>query len=39
VVVLKNMPVVEHGAIRVPEGPGWGVEIDEEALAEFSPEV
>ncbi len=37
--VLNNMPVVKNGAIAVPEGPGWGVEVDEAALAKFSPEV
>ena len=36
--VLKSMPKVEDGYIEVPDGPGWGVELDEEALAEFSPE-
>jgi galactonate dehydratase len=36
--VLKQMPKVEDGYIEVPDGPGWGVELDEEVLAEFSPE-
>ena len=39
VMVLKNMPIVEGGEIKVPEGLGWGVEVDEGVLAEFSPEL
>jgi galactonate dehydratase len=37
--ILKNMPEAENGSIAVPDRPGWGVEIDEEALTEFTPEV
>jgi galactonate dehydratase len=36
--IFKNMPEVKDGWIEVPEGPGWGVELDEEALARFAPE-
>ena len=36
---LKNMPMVEDGWMRVPEGPGWGVELDESVLADFKPEA
>ncbi len=31
--VIKEPLVVKDGYIEVPEAPGWGVEIDEEALA------
>ncbi|MCH2662317.1 mandelate racemase/muconate lactonizing enzyme family protein, partial [bacterium] len=37
--VIENMPRVEDGYIEVPDGPGWGVELDEEAMAEFAPEA
>ena len=36
--VLRNMPQVEDGWIEVPEGPGWGVELDEEVLSQFAAE-
>lgn len=36
--LLKNMPAAENGSIPVPDRPGWGVEVDEDALAEFTPE-
>ncbi len=36
--VLKAMPQVENGYIRVPDGPGWGVELDQAALADLAPE-
>ena len=36
--LFKNMPAIKDGWIEVPEGPGWGVELDEEALAQFAPE-
>lgn len=31
--MLSPEPIVEDGAVAVPEGPGWGVEVDEEWLA------
>lgn len=34
ILVDRLMPV--DGAIRVPDGPGWGVEVDEEKVAEFA---
>ena len=37
--VIKAMPEVENGYIRVPDGPGWGVELDQAALADFAPEL
>ncbi len=37
--VLKHLPADADGSIAVPERPGWGVEIDEEALAEFAPQA
>ena len=37
--VLKNMPRVEDGYIDVPNGPGWGVEVDQAALDQFKAEV
>lgn len=29
---LSHPPVVEHGELLVPERPGWGTDVDEEAL-------
>ncbi len=37
--VLRGEPEVEDGHLAVPEGPGWGVELDEELLIGFEPEV
>lgn len=34
--LVKNPPLIANGEIHVPEGPGLGVEIDEEALREFT---
>ena len=36
---MREVPKVEDGYIEVPNGPGWGVELDEEAMAEFAPEA
>lgn len=36
--VLRGVPEAQDGVIPVPEAPGWGVELDEEALAAFAPE-
>ena len=36
--VLRGLPEVVEGCIEVPDGPGWGVGIDEEALKEFPAE-
>ncbi|MCC2686635.1 MAG: dgoD 3, partial [Paenibacillaceae bacterium] len=33
--ILKNPLKFEDGYLEVPEGPGLGIEINEEALAEF----
>jgi len=30
--MLSDLPDVEDGEIQVPDGPGWGVEIDSEWL-------
>lgn len=33
--LLKKPFVIEDGFIRIPEGPGLGIEVDEDALAEY----
>ncbi len=35
--VLTNPIVIKDGQTRPPDGPGWGTDIDEEALKEFPP--
>ncbi len=35
--VLTNPIVVKDGQARPPDGPGWGTDIDEDALNEFPP--
>lgn len=35
--ILTNPLVIENGWTRPPDGPGWGTEINEEALVEFPP--
>lgn len=35
--ILTKPLVIENGWTRPPDGPGWGTEINEEALAEFPP--
>ncbi|MBT3346435.1 MAG: mandelate racemase/muconate lactonizing enzyme family protein [Gemmatimonadetes bacterium] len=36
--VLQGLPQVVDGHIEVPDRPGWGVEIDEDVLAQYPPE-
>lgn len=35
--ILTKPLVIENGKTRPPDGPGWGTEINEEALAAFPP--
>ncbi|MBT3270074.1 galactonate dehydratase [Candidatus Poribacteria bacterium] len=35
--VLTNPLVIEDGQCRPPDGPGWGTDIDEDALAQYPP--
>lgn len=35
--ILTNPLVIENGEARPPEGPGWGSDINEDALREFPP--
>jgi L-alanine-DL-glutamate epimerase-like enolase superfamily enzyme len=35
--VFSVLPTIEGGMMQVPQGPGWGVEIDEAALAAHPP--
>ena len=35
--VLTNMITIADGHASVPAGPGWGTEIDVDALNEFPP--
>jgi galactonate dehydratase len=37
--VLRGLPQVLDGHIEIPNGPGWGVEIDEDVLREFAAET
>jgi L-alanine-DL-glutamate epimerase-like enolase superfamily enzyme len=30
-------PKIENGALVVPDGPGWGTELNEEAIAAHPP--
>ena len=36
--VLRGVPAAVDGHIEVPTAPGWGVELDEDVLAQFPPE-
>ena len=31
--IVTVVPEVERGVLTLPSGPGWGVDVDEEALA------
>jgi galactonate dehydratase len=33
--LVKNPPALVEGHLTVPDGPGWGIELDEEAFAHF----
>src|SRR5690606_12800934 len=35
--LITNPPTVENGHMRLPEGPGWGADVDEEALKAHPP--
>ncbi len=35
--LVTNPPVIERGELMVPQGPGWGTEVNEEALKEHPP--
>ena len=37
--LLTEPLVVEDGYFRLPEGPGWGVDIDDDALARYPAEM
>ena len=37
--LIRPAEAIVDGYIEVPDGPGWGVELDEEAMAEFAPEA
>ncbi len=36
--MLNQKPLIENGYITVPDGPGLGVELDEEAMAPYLPD-
>ena len=35
--LLTNAPTIEDGYMRLPDGPGWGADVDEEALKAHPP--
>lgn len=35
--LVTNPPVIENGELIVPQGPGWGTEVNEDALKEHPP--
>jgi galactonate dehydratase len=35
--LVSQPPVIEAGELVIPNGPGWGVEINEDAIREHSP--
>lgn len=35
--LVTQAPVVENGEMRLPNGPGWGAEVDEAALRAYPP--
>ena len=35
--LVTNPPVIEKGELIVPQGPGWGTEVNEDALKEHPP--
>jgi L-alanine-DL-glutamate epimerase-like enolase superfamily enzyme len=35
--LITNPPIVENGHMRLPEGPGWGADVDEAALNAHPP--
>ena len=37
--LFENMPAPKDGFIEVPDRPGWGVELSDEVLKRFPPEV
>jgi len=35
--IVTSVPEIEDGYLKLPKGPGWGVELDEEAIAAHPP--
>lgn len=35
--IVTTVPTIVDGVFQLPSGPGWGVEVDEEALARYPP--
>ena len=31
--VVTTVPVIKDGALKIPDGPGWGLDLDEEEIA------
>ena len=35
--IVTYVPEIEEGYLKLPKGPGWGVELNEEAIREHPP--
>lgn len=35
--IVTNVPEIEDGYLKLPQGPGWGVELNEDAIREHPP--
>ena len=34
--LIKNPLKYDKGTVKIPEGPGWGVDLDEQALKKYA---
>ncbi|MFP6699985.1 MAG: enolase C-terminal domain-like protein [Alphaproteobacteria bacterium] len=35
--IVTNVPVIEDGHMLLPQGPGWGTELNEDAIRAHPP--
>ncbi len=35
--LITQAPIIENGSMRLPDGPGWGADVNEEALRAHPP--
>ena len=34
--LVTNLPVIDRGIVSIPQGPGWGTDLNEKALKQYA---